>query len=287
MRLRLCAASFASISMQDRPCPTELPEDYHRGMGREARSRGGRCGLAALVATVGVVLAVTLVTSSGAAVASQASTTASIKPSFSPDRLGAPTSATFSVHFSGGPEGIPPPLHKAVIQLPAGLELKSPATPGCTAAHLQAHGRKGCPANSLVGRGHALLEIKLGAVPESEQANVTAFVGPRQNGEPTLNVLEELITPLESRVVFTMKVLPDQAPYGSKLEGIIPPIPTIPLEPDSSPEAFSLTLGKAGHGKSGSILVPHHCPAGGFPWGAEFTYADGSVSESTANSPCP
>ncbi len=217
-------------------------------------------------------------------------TVAGIKPSFSPDKLGARTSATFSIHFSGGTEGIPQPVKKAVVQLPAGLGLQFPATLGCTRAHLLAHGPKGCPPNSLIGHGHALAEIQLGAVPQTEEATVTAFVGPLQNGQPTIEVLGQGYTPLTRKVVFTMTLMPDHKPYWAKLVGTIPPVPTIPLEPNASVINFSLTIGIAGRAKqAGSIgiFVPKHCPSGGFPWAAEFTYADGSVGESTAKSPCP
>lgn len=250
--------------------------------------RSTRALFANALLSVSIVLGA-LAAAAAPAAAPQSETYVAIRPSFSPNRLGARTEVTFSMHFSGGPEGVPLPVHRAVVQLPAGLGLKFPATLGCTAARVLKHGPKGCPPNSLVGKGHALVEVQFGAVPETEKASIEAFVGPLQNGEPTLVVFGEGITPLERRVAFTLKLVPDHRPYWAKLEGVIPPIPSIPLAPDASPVNFSLTVGIVRHAKPGSIgiFVPKNCPAGGFPWSAQFTYAGGSMSESEATSPCP
>ena len=35
------------------------------------------------------------------------------------------------------------------------------------------------------------------------------------------------------------------------------------------------------------IFVPHSCAAGGFPWAAEVTYANGATEKVSATSPCP
>ena len=70
----------------------------------------------------------------------------------------------------------------------------------------------------------------------------------------------------------------------------IPAIPTIPLEPDASTVSFSLTIGGAAvrkHHNPNTVVLPSHCPAGGFPFAAEFTYEDGSTSSTTATVPCP
>lgn len=240
-----------------------------------------------LVALAVLCLAVAIVLAPGVQAAQTSETSATISTSFSPNRLGARTTASFSVHFSGGPEGIPLPVRKSVLHLPAGLEVKFPATRGCTSAHLLAHGGHGCPANSQVGTGHALAKVELGSYPESEEANVKAFAGPLQNGQPTIEVLGQGVTPLERKVVFTLKLVPDHSPYWAKLEGTIPAIPTIPLEPNASTVEFSLRVG-AGHRLGAiAVFVPKHCPAGGFPFAAEFTFEDGSTTEATSTIPCP
>ena len=113
---------------------------------------------------------------------------------------------------------------------------------------------------------------------------------PTQNLQPTFEILGQGYTPLDERVVFIGEVLPDKAPYGEELVMSIPPIPTLPLEPDASIVSFSLTIGASrrheAHGAN-TVLVPSSCPAGGFPFAAEFTYADGSGGSAAAVAPCP
>lgn len=224
------------------------------------------------------------------ALAAQAETSASIRPSFSPERLGARTAVTFSAHFAGGPEGVPLPVRRAEVEVPAGLGLELPNTRGCTQAHLLAHGAAGCPRDSQIGSGHALMEVRLGAIDETESATLWAFLGPLQNARPTMEVLGQGTTPLERRVVFTVTLVPDHSPFWAKLVAPIPPVPSIPLEPDAGPINFSLTIGRTTHNRTPGaigVFVPKHCPAGGFPWAAQFTYGDGSIDETTATVPCP
>ena len=64
------------------------------------------------------------------------------------------------------------------------------------------------------------------------------------------------------------------------------------LEPNASFVSLSLTIGGIGHSPrahaaAGSILVPRSCPAGGFPFAADFTFADGSTASESAAVACP
>jgi hypothetical protein len=216
-------------------------------------------------------------------------TTAAIRASFSPDRLGAKAAFTFTVHYSGGEFGAPSPVRKAVLRLPRGLRMNIPSLRDCTRAHLQAHGAKGCPARSQIGSGHAIADVHAGSELEREEATVWAFLGPLQNGNPTIEILGQGYTPLDQRVVVTGTVLPDKAPYGEELVMSIPPIPTIPLEPDASMVSFSLTIGGTrfqAHNPN-TVIVPSRCPADGFPFAADFSYADGSTGSTTTTVPCP
>jgi hypothetical protein len=216
-------------------------------------------------------------------------TAATIKPSFSPDRLGAKAALTFTVIFTGGEFGVPSPVRRAVVHFPPGLSLNIPHLRSCTKAQLQARGAAGCPRQSLIGMGHALADIHAGEGIEREEAKVWTFTGPLQGGNPTIELLGQGYTPLDERVVLTGTVLQDKAPYGEKLVMSVPPIPSIPLEPDASTAFFTITVGGARYREHdpNTVLVPSSCPAGGFPFAAEFTYADGSTSTSTATIPCP
>jgi hypothetical protein len=217
-------------------------------------------------------------------------TTTTIQASFSPDRLDTKAAFTFAVHFAGGELGVPAPVRRAVVHFPPGLTLDIPKLKSCSKAELQARGARGCPARSQIGTGRALADVHAGSTVESEEAAVSAFVGPPQGANPTIEILGQGYSPLEERVVITATVLPDNPPYGEKLVMSIPPIPTIPLEPYASTVSFSMTIGgKAAkkHHNPNTVLLPSRCPTGGFPFAAEFTYEDGSTSASTATVPCP
>jgi hypothetical protein len=256
-----------------------------------AAARAGRSPIrrsAALAVWVALTLCVTQTTPAGGETATS-ETTARIRTSFSPNRLGAKAAFTFTVHYSGGEFGAPSPVRKAVLHLPPGLRMNIPTLRDCTRAHLQARGASGCPARSQIGSGHALADVHAGSELEREEATVWAFLGPLQNGNPTIEILGQGYTPLDERVVVTGVVLPDRAPYGEELVMSIPPIPTIPLEPDASIVSFSLTIGGTrfrAHNPN-TVIVPSRCPAGGFPFAADFTYADGSTSSATATVSCP
>lgn len=220
--------------------------------------------------------------------AAAAPTTARITASFSPNRLGARTKVSFGIKFGGGESGVPSPVRRAVVKIPGGLILELPDTRGCSLAHLRARGARGCPARSQVGRGQALVEVHTGATIEYERATVWAFMGTLASGQEELEILGQGYTPLERRVVFNTQLESSEAPYWDQLVAQVPPIPSIPLEPDASPVSFSVTIGYTGRSRGEiGIYVPGHCPSGGFPWAAEFTYADGSTSSTTFAAPCP
>jgi len=233
------------------------------------------------------------------AAAAQTGTFSRLTTSFSPDRLGARGSLTFSIHYSNGepdvvsPMGgtsVPAALRRLVVRFPAGMGLEIPNLRGCRAASLRAHGIRGCPAAARVGGGHALTEVHAGTQILSEHIKLTAFVGPLHNGQPTLEILGEGYTPLGERLVFSGEMRFVSAPYGEELVLRVPRIPTLPAAPDASPVLFSLTLGVSKHRRSpaaNTVIVPSHCPAGGFPFASESTYADGSRGSAVATALCP
>ncbi|HYM45571.1 MAG TPA: hypothetical protein VES65_05345 [Solirubrobacteraceae bacterium] len=181
-------------------------------------------------------------------------------------------------------------MRRSVLRFPAGLSLDVPHLRSCTAARLRARGASGCPVQSRLGGGHALVEVHAGSQIIAEEATLWAFLGPPQNLQPTFEILAQGYTPIDERMVLSGAVLPDRAPYGEELVMSIPPIPTLALEPDASIVTFALTIGA--HGRrlrhdANTVLVPSSCPAGGFPFAAEFTYADGSSGRALAAVPCP
>ena len=80
---------------------------------------------------------------------------------------------------------------------------------------------------------------------------------------------------------------------------MVPAIPSVPDGPNVSIISVKATIGPQGliytkhvHGKlvhfrPTGIGVPEHCPHGGFPFSASFTFEDGSSTSTTATVPCP
>jgi hypothetical protein len=244
-------------------------------------------------AAVAVILGVTLsaaligVKPAGAA---PAQTSETITPSLAPDRLRAKGALTLTIHYSGGDTGVPSPVRRSLLKLPAGLGLDIPTLRSCSAARLRSHGASGCPRQAKIGSGQALVEALAGSQLITEHIALSIFLGPLRNFQPTFEVLGEGRTPLQKRVVFSGSVTPDHAPYGEELQLDIPPIPTLHLEPDASIAALTLTVGTNSHplGREvNTVVVPTSCPVGGFPFAAETTYADGSTADSLATAACP
>jgi hypothetical protein len=217
-------------------------------------------------------------------------TTATIVPSFTPDHLGSQAALTIAVRYTGGLAGVPAPVRTSVLQLPAGLALEIPKLVSCSPARLLALGAAGCPRESEIGRGGALAEALAGTLHITENVALRVFLGAPDNAGPTFEILARGYTPLDERMVFTGTVLPASPPYGEKLDLTIPPIATMPDEPNASIVALSLTIGARERPRvhdENTVLIPPSCPTGGFPFAAEFTYADGSSGSSTTSSPCP
>jgi hypothetical protein len=217
------------------------------------------------------------------------STTATIAPSLSPDRLGAKAALTVAIAYAGGEAGVPAPVRKSVVRFPAGLRLEVPHLRACAPARLLSHGASGCSAQSLLGRGEALAEAREGSVLVKEHISLWAFLGAPRDGWATVEVLGQGYTPQQRRLVVTGTMRADSAPYGEALVIPFPPIPTLPQESNASLVSFSLTIGAVGHHRgraANSVIVPASCPVGGLPFGAEFTYANGSSGSAAAAVPC-
>lgn len=237
-----------------------------------------------------LALLLALVVCVSPASAAQSSTTATIVPSLLPDRLGAEGALQLTIDYSGGESAVPLPVSSTVLRFPVGLGVEIPHLRSCSPTRLRTHGPSACPPQSLLGHGHAIAEAQVGSQVVSEGIDLTLFVGPFHNLQPTFEILGRGYSPFNERVVLSGTVRPDNPPFGEDLVLSIPPIATLPLEPDASIVNMSLTVGtvKPHHPITlNTIVVPPSCPAGGFPFAAEFTYADGSTGSALASVSCP
>lgn len=211
-------------------------------------------------------------------------TTAAMSVSMKPDRLRAKASLTITLRYAAA-HGLPEPLRRAVVLMPEGVTLSIPLLRSCGVRRLRAQGPKGCPAPSRIGEGVAHAQVHVGSQTLSEKVGLSIFLGPLLEN-PTFAILATGYTPLEKRLAIAGVVLPASSPYEEKLVMSVPPISTLPLQPDASITSLSLTVGSA-TGRPSSVLVPSRCPEGGFPFMARFTYADGTTGEAHAVVECP
>jgi len=219
-----------------------------------------------------------------------AETLATVTSLFSPDRLRARGSLSLTIQFADPQGGVPAPVRRSILRFPAGLTLEVPRLSSCSASRLSALGAGGCPADSALGHGHALVEAQVGSQKISEDVSLWVFLGPLQNLQPTVEVLGRGYTPFDERVVLSGTMLPAGGPYGEALALSIPPIPTLTLEPDASIVTFSLVIGAHVDGRAhdaNTVRLPSSCPQGGFPFAGEFTYADGSSGSALTTAACP
>lgn len=237
----------------------------------------------------------------GTALAAPASEQASLHASFTPDRLGASTTIAFGFHLQTTEGLAPPPLTGIVLHMPAGMNytLTTLGLAICQPAVLQAKGINGCPPNSRLGSGNALVEVPFGTGSGHEIPEVQAVVGPPNNGNMVVLFYANGQTPVFAQLVFQGEILPDGGPFGSQLATTVPLIPSVPNGPDVSVVEVNSTIGPNGltyykhvHGRRESfhplgIGVPEHCPRSGFPFSASFTFQDGSQASASTTVPCP
>jgi hypothetical protein len=112
-----------------------------------------------------------------------AAATAKMSAAFTPEHLGAPTAVSFAFQIGQGGKA-PPPLTGVELAYPRNLGL---ATSGlglvaCTPVELEARGPAGCPADSQMGYGNAVVEILFGPELVEETVQLVLFAGPSPNG---------------------------------------------------------------------------------------------------------
>lgn len=237
----------------------------------------------------------------GARSADAAGSSLRFKVKLTPERLGAGTTIHFNFRIAGPRGSVPPPLtgidllypvNMGLINSGLGLAICSPMT-------LEVLGPEGCPKDSLMGHGTALVEIPIGPDIIRETGYITTWLAPVQDGHLALLFYAEGQTPISAQLIFTSQVLEAPLPYGGSLNTIIPPIPSLPDGPYAAVVQMNATLGSQGityythaHGHRipyhpDGLRLPHTCPHGGFPFAATFTFSDGTHTGAHTRVPCP
>lgn len=226
---------------------------------------------------------------------------ANLQASFSPDRLGVPTTIAFGFHLATAEGLAPPPLTRMDLQMPAGMNYTT-TTLGlalCQPSMLLAKGLAGCPPNSRLGYGSANVEVPFGTGAGHEIPEIQALAGPSPRGNLVVLFYANGLDPVYAQLTFSGEVLPDTGRFGSQLVADVPLVTSVPGGPDVSIVSVQATIGpshltyyKHVHGRlvpfrPRGVSVPERCPRGGFPFSAEFTFLDGSSTSAQTAVPCP
>jgi hypothetical protein len=228
-----------------------------------------------------------------------ATETLTIRASFTPDKLGAPTNLSATGDFKSTSARLPSPITKLTIYAPAGAKIDVQGAGTCSAVKLEELGPSGCPANSRAGfgGGTALLELAKEVIPESFTIDI--FLAPKEAGHLAFLAYIRAVTPASVELVLKAKEIKAPKPYGIGFDIDVPLIPTLPEASDASVEHAFVTFGstdvayyKNVHGKRTllhvkGLISPKRCPNGGFPLEGIFDFADGSSTIGQTTIPCP
>jgi hypothetical protein len=231
---------------------------------------------------------------------------ASLHVSFSPERLGAPTTIFIGFRISSLPVGDSMPLTNVSMFLPneMGLATSGLGLENCLRSRLEERGPQGCPSDARMGRGTATAEIPIGGEPVVESAQIEVFSSPVQDGRLGLMVYAYALSPVFAQLVFPATVVAASPPYGEGIDTDVPLVPSLPGAPDVAVTRFQMTLGtpvtgpdrfayyrsvrgrRVAYSPRGLILPPV-CPHGGFLFKAQFAFQDGTVATARTSVRCP
>jgi hypothetical protein len=233
--------------------------------------------------------------------AAGAAQTVTLQSTFSPDKLGAPTTIGFGFHVASTTGGPPAPLTGVRLSLPPGIGYTT-TTLGlavCRSAALLDRGLSGCSPNSRLGTGNAFVELPLGQEVVHETADIQLLLGPSHEGQQVVLFYAKALNPLPAELVFQGELLTGSEVLGGSLKIAVPLIASIPdalavsvLSVQATIGPSHLTYYRRAHGRTVAfrpegVSVPTRCPPGGFPFSASFSFADGTSAEARSTVPCP
>jgi hypothetical protein len=246
-------------------------------------------------------LLATVVLCVGVSGTAQAAQAVRLQATLTPERLGQGTTIGFEFQIAAPAKQVPPPLTGVEVSYPVelGFALSELGLATCSAETLEASGPEGCPANSLMGFGTALVEIPVGPEILYETAHVTIVRTTERNGHLALLIYANGEAPVSAQIVFPGLISTAAPPFGGRLDMSIPLVPGLPEAPDVAVVQFRSTLGPLHlryhehiHGRvvqyePKGIPLPNRCPRGGFRFAASFAFQDGSRSNAHTIVSCP
>jgi hypothetical protein len=218
---------------------------------------------------------------------------------FSPNRLGAPTNAFGSATIGSTTGAVPSPITHVAVYGPAGVTLDLKGTTTCSAETLERRGPKACPTSSRAGFGGGIGVYELAGELVEESYSLDFFLVDNRPGHVALDVLLSGSSPVAIEVVFKAQVITGPRPYGLGFSIDVPLIKALPEASNASAKTAFISLGAHSvahyakrHGRRTlehvkGIVLPKHCPPGGWPVASRFSFEDGSTTMATRKVPCP
>jgi len=225
--------------------------------------------------------------------AASATQTARITARFGPEHLGVVRAISFEFNLEGDGH-VSSPVQSVQLDYPGNLGF---ATSGlgvaaCRQRTLELTGPRACPRDSVMGHGSAVAEIPIGPELIHEHISLTVLAGPSTDGYLHMLIYADGKTPVTAQNIITGILLP------GRLNITIPPIPSLPGTPYVTITHMTITLGGAltyyehRHGRTvayrpAGVSLPALCPRGGFPFGASFSFMDGTRTAAATAAACP
>jgi hypothetical protein len=132
----------------------------------------------------------------------------------------------------------PPPLTNTTLRFPRGSAVNARFFRTCARSDLEQKGPSGCPKASKIGTGTATGDAR--PIVAAVDAKITMFNGRPVNGNPTILIYAqpEISSPLTIQGELKRQ---RRGPYGYVLDVDVPPIPTLPGQPNASVAFFDAT----------------------------------------------
>jgi len=218
---------------------------------------------------------------------------------FSPNVLGEPTNAFGSATIGSTDLPVPSPITHVDVYGPAGVTLNLQGSRTCSREAIEKVGPQACPANSRAGTGGGEGAYEIGHEIVNEPYTLEFFLADSQPGHVALWIFLKGSRPVSIEIVFPATVITGPPPYGLGFSVDVPLIKVLPEASDASARTAFLKLGahnatyyRTVHGKRKlfhveGIVLPKHCPRGGWPVASSFSFEDGSTVMAKRTVGCP
>jgi len=213
---------------------------------------------------------------------------------FSPERLGSPTTVGFALSIDPPPAGPLPPVSSVQVRYPANLGLLTSGLglETCQPTTLETQGPKACPPDALMGAGSAVVEVAFGPEIVTENVALEIYAAPSDDGYIHLAILAHGGEPVLANLVLPGVIEPGQ------LDITVPAIDSLPGAPSAALVTMHAQLGgqltyyEQRHGRTiayhpRGIGLPDSCPRGGFRLAVTVNFTDRQSTRAGARVPCP